>query len=277
MTTWQLLQSTWSWDPSIVLGCAALIGIYLTAVRSRLENRAILYITGVLVLLFALVSPLEKLGDTYLFSAHMAQHLLLILAVPPLMLLGFPRWLALRIIEWPPANWIESILSRPPVAYLLGIGTLWVWHIPALYNATLHSEGVHIVEHLAFLVTSTILWWPVLSPVTERQLSPSATIPYLFAAAAASSVLGIILTFSRPGLYDYLHPVDTLGALPLLRDKWGLSPAVDQQVGGLLMWVPSGLVYLSGILVALGRWYSAPQEDIQQTSAITPTSSLDRS
>jgi cytochrome c oxidase assembly factor CtaG len=275
MTTWQLLQSTWSWDPSIVLGCAALIGIYFVAVRSRLDDRMILYVAGVLVLFFALESPLEELGDTYLFSAHMAQHLLLILAVPPLMLLGFPRWLALRILEWPPANWVESVLSRPAVAYLLGIGTLWVWHIPTLYNATLHSEGVHIVEHLAFLVTSTILWWPVLSPVAERQLSPPATILYLFAAAAASSVLGIILTFSTPGLYDYMHPVDTLGALPLLRDEWGLSPSVDQQVGGLLMWVPSGLIYLSGILFALGRWYSAPGEDIQPNSTIAPTSTSD--
>jgi putative membrane protein len=265
MTTWQLLSVTWSWDPSVWVGCAALIGVYLAAVRSYIDNkRAILFIAGVLIMWFALESPLDELGDTYLFSAHMAQHLLLILAVPPLLLMGLPRRLAVRILDWPPADRIEQILSRPLLAWLLGIGTVWIWHIPVLYNATLHDEYIHILEHTDFLVTSTILWWPVLSPVMERRLSPLSTIAYLFAAMAASSVLGIILTFTPPGLYDYLHPVDTLGALPLIRQGWGLTPEVDQQIGGLLMWVPSGLVYLSGILSALGRWYSAPEEDAYQ-------------
>jgi putative membrane protein len=265
MTTWQLLSVTWSWDPSVWVGCAALIGVYLAAVRSYIDNkRAILFIAGVLIMWFALESPLDELGDTYLFSAHMAQHLLLILAVPPLLLMGLPRRLAVRILDWPPADRIEQILSRPLLAWLLGIGTLWMWHIPVLYNATLHNEYIHIVEHTDFLVTSTILWWPVLAPVMERRLSPLGTIAYLFAAMAASSVLGIILTFTPPGLYDYLHPVDTLGALPLIRQGWGLRPEVDQQIGGLLMWVPSGLVYLSGILSALGRWYNEPEEDVYQ-------------
>jgi putative membrane protein len=229
-----------------------------------MDKRALFFIAGVVIMWFALESSLDELGDTYLFSAHMVQHLLLILVVPPLLLMGTPRRLAARILDWPPADRIEQILSRPLLAWLLGIGTVWVWHIPVLYNATLHNEQIHILEHVDFLVMSTILWWPVLSPVMEKRLSPVRTIAYLFAAAAASSVLGIILTFTPPGLYDYLHPVDTLGALPLIREKWGLTPAVDQQIGGLLMWVPSGLVYLSGILSALGRWYSAPEEDLYQ-------------
>lgn len=273
MTTWQLLSVTWSWDPSVWVGCAALIGVYLAAVRSYIDNkRAILFIAGVLIMWFALESPLDELGDTYLFSAHMAQHLLLILAVPPLLLMGLPRRLAVRILDWPPADRIEQILSRPLLAWLLGIGTVWIWHIPVLYNATLHDEYIHILEHTDFLVTSTILWWPVLSPVMERRLSPLSTIAYLFAAMAASSVLGIILTFTPPGLYDYLHPVDTLGALLLIRQGWGLTPEVDQQIGGLLMWVPSGLVFLAGILGALGRWYREPEKDVYQAHDSTDPS-----
>ncbi len=262
MTTWQLLASTWSWDPSVLVGCAALIGSYLVVVRSRITSKTLSFVAGVLVTLLALESPLEELGDTYLFSAHMAQHLLLILVVPPLMLMGIPRWLAQRILDWPLANRIERILSRPLLAWLLGMGTVWVWHAPVLYNATLADENIHIVEHLCFLVTSTTFWWPVLSPLTERRLAPLATIPYLFAAAAATSILGIILTFSPPGIYPaYLNPNDEIGALPLLRDGWGLTPAADQQLGGLLMWVPGGLAYLSGIIGALARWYSTPEED----------------
>jgi putative membrane protein len=264
MTGGQLLTSTWSWDPSVIVGCIALLGVYFVAVRGRMTARhTIFFSSSVLVLFLALESPLEELGDTYLFSAHMLQHLLLILMVPPLLLLGLPHWLVQRILAWPLASQIEQILSRPLVAWLVGTVTLWVWHLPVLYNATLLNENIHIVEHLNFLVTATIFWWPVLTPVVkEKRLTPLTTIFYLFAAAGSSSALGIILTFASPGLYPaYLQPEDTFGALSLLRDTWGLTPTVDQQLGGLLMWVPGSLVYLSGILGALGRWYSEPEPE----------------
>jgi putative membrane protein len=258
MTGWQLLTSTWNWDPSVLAGGAALIGVYLAAVGSRLTKRALLFVAGVLATLFALVSPLDVLGDTYLFSAHMVQHLLLIQVTPPLLLLGTPAWLAKKITDWPVAGRVERILGRPWVAWLLGMGTMWVWHLPALYNATLADEGIHIVEHLSFLVTSTIFWWPVLSPVMEKRLSPPATLLYLVAAIVASDMLGSILSYTAPGVYNYLHPVDTLGVLPLLRDTWGLSPAVDQLLGGLAMWILGDLVYLCGILNGIARWHGAP-------------------
>ncbi|MEJ2559564.1 MAG: cytochrome c oxidase assembly protein, partial [Anaerolineae bacterium] len=168
MTTWQLLVSTWSWDPSVLIGCVALIGVYLGVVRSRMTSKMLFFVAGVLVTFLALESPLEELGDTYLFSAHMAQHLLLILIAPPLMLLGIPRWLAQRILDWPLADRIERIINRPLLAWLVGMGTIWVWHAPVLYNATLADENIHIVEHLSFLVASSIFWWPILSPLTER-------------------------------------------------------------------------------------------------------------
>jgi len=258
MTGWQLLTSTWNWNPSVLVGGAALIGVYLAGVGSRLTKRALLFVAGVLVTLAALVSPLDMLGDTYLFSAHMVQHLLLMQVTPPLLLLGLPAWLANKMTEWPVAGRVERILGRPWVAWLLGMGTMAVWHLPVLYNATLADEGIHIVEHLSFLVTSTVFWWPVLSPVMERRLPPPATVLYLVPAIIASDLLGSILSFTAPGVYNYLHPVDTLGALPLLRDAWGLSPAVDQQLGGLAMWILGDLVYLCGILNGIARWHGAP-------------------
>lgn len=263
MTLGHLLAATWSWDPSVIVGCLALLGVYFVVGRRRITvSQALFFSGGVLVMFLALESSLDELGDTYLFSAHMLQHLLLLLITPPLLLLGLPGWLAQRILAWPLADRIEQILSRPPVAWLLGTLTVWVWHLPVLYNATLLDENIHIMEHLDFLVTATIFWWPVLSPLKEKRMAPLATIFYLFAAAASSSILGIILTFASPGLYPaYLQPDDELGALPFIRDTLGLTPAVDQQLGGLLMWVPGSLVYLSGILGALYRWYSEPEPD----------------
>ena len=263
MTTGHLLAITWTWEPSILIGCAALVALYFGLRREiKLDRRALLYCTGVAAMFFALTSPLEKLGDTYLFSLHMLQHLLLLLVTPPLMLAGMPPDLMQRFLDRPRVARLERILGRPLVAWILGMGTIWIWHWPALYNAALLDENIHILEHLCFLVTATIFWWPILAPVESRRLQPLATIPYLFAAAAASSALGIILTFSQPGLYPaYVTPVDRYGALSLIRDTWGLTLAVDQQLGGLFMWVPGSLVYLSAILVGLARWYATPEED----------------
>ena len=262
MTTWQLLVSAWDWEPSVLFGCAALLVAYILAAGYRFSKAVLSFAAGVGVLLLALVSPIDTLGDSYLFSAHMLQHLLLVLIVPPLMLLGIPAGLVREFLRWPLVQRAERVLRQPLLAWSLGIGTMWLWHLPALYNATLEHAGIHVFEHLCFLVTAAIFWWPVLAPVAEARLAPLAATLYLLAAAGASTILGIILTFVSPGLYPrYLQPVDRLGILPLLRDVWGFSPAVDQQAGGILMWVAGGLVYLGAIIATLISWYSAPDEE----------------
>jgi putative membrane protein len=216
-----------------------------------------LFTGGVAWLLLALVSPIDVLGDEYLFSAHMLQHLLLVLVVPPMLLLGLPaevirRALGIRIVAR-----VESVLGHPAVAWVLAAAVLWVWHLPALYDAALADENVHIVQHLMFLVTATAFWWPILTPLEKRRLGPGAAMAYLLAAGAASSLLGVILTFAPAGLYPaYLQPEDELGLLSLIRQEWGLSAAADQQLGGLLMWVPGGIAYLLAIFAVFARWQS---------------------
>jgi cytochrome c oxidase assembly factor CtaG len=126
----------------------------------------------------------------------------------------------------------------------------------------LAHEPVHVFQHLSFLVTATMFWWPVLHPIPECRLAMAPAILYLFAAAAENSVLGIILTFIGPGHYPaYLHPDDEYGALRLVRDTWGLSAAADQRLGGLLMWIPGCSVYFLAILALLARWYAEPDGD----------------
>ena len=139
---------------------------------------------------------------------------------------------------------------------IAGVGAMIVWHVPVLFNAALASEGIHILQHLSFLVTGVIFWWPVLTPADDRSMAPLATISYLFGACLTCSLLGAALTFAHPGLYPaYLNPEDNLGILPLLRNQWGLDPKHDQQLGGLLMWVPGCFVYLTAILATVARWY----------------------
>ena len=104
-----------------------------------------------------------------------------------------------------------------------------VWHIPTFFNAALANQPLHIFEHLSFLATGTLFWWPIV----EQRLTPLSAITYLFSACVSCSLLGAALSFSEPGMYPaYLHPEDSLGILPLLRDGWGLDPKNDQQLAG---------------------------------------------
>jgi len=285
VSTAHSLLTAWYWEPSVVAGCAALLGGYALALRSSLGGgmavlrqgvstavqrdgsaadrssgftplRALIFLGGVLVLLFALVSPLDILGDVYLFSAHMAQRLLLVEVVPPLLLIGGPPDLFAWLLRWRPLDVVERLLGRPSVAWPVGVVTLWAWHVPVLYEAALAHEGVHVVQHLSFLVAWTIFWWPVVAPLAERrQLSSWVAIGYLLLGSLASSVLGIILTFSPASIYPaYLHPLDRFGLLPLLWGQLGLTPAVDQRLGGGLMWMLGSLVFLLAILGTYARW-----------------------
>jgi putative membrane protein len=280
------ILSLWTWHPSVIVGCIGLIAAYWAAVNFRPQRRFLFFLGGVIMLLISLESPLDVLGDTYLFSAHMLQHQLLILVVPPLLLLGIPESAASRIKEG-----IERIfhardvqrsamLNRGQEAphqgargmgltriacfafpWLIGVGMIWVWHLPRLYNAALEDERVHLVEHLSFLMTSTLFWWPILSPLervgqNSRRLLAQAA--YLLLAAVACDILGNLLAYAPPGLYPaYVNPIDVYGILPLLREGWGISPAVDQQAGGLLMGFTGDLVYVLAAFSAMAKWYRA--------------------
>jgi len=262
MTGSELLTSGWNWEPSVVAGCATLLAGYFAVTRERTDARSLYFLSGILLLLLDLVSPIDLLGDQYLFSAHIVQHFLLALIIPPLLLLGVPRRVVETALRWPLLKRLEREIARPPVSWLLGVGTMVAWHVPVFFNAALENEGLHIFQHVSFLVTGTLFWWPVLTPIEERRLSTFPAISYLFGACVSCSLLGAVLAFAQPGLYPaYQHPQDRLEILPLLRDTWGLDPKSDQQLGGMLMWVFGCFVYLSGILASVARWYSRAAND----------------
>jgi cytochrome c oxidase assembly factor CtaG len=249
------ILAAWDFEPSIVVGCAGLLALYAWQHRGD-WSRAGWFCAGVALMALALMSPLDTLSDSYLFSAHMVQHMVLILIVPPLLLLGISTRAALRALAMPAVAKIERVLAKPAVAWTMGIGTLFAWHLPAFYNAALANEDLHIFEHLCFLVAATIFWWPILAPVEEARMAPLPALVYLATAAVANSALGILLTFAEPGLYPaYLHPADPLEILATIRNSWGLTPDVDQELGGLLMWVPGGFVFLGAMIAVLSRWY----------------------
>ena len=139
---------------------------------------------------------------------------------------------------------------------------MWLWHAPTLCNAAATSRAVSVIQTTSLLLMGSLFWWQVLAPREEQRLSPPAGIIYLFTACTACSVLGIILTFAPVSICPvYEHPVDRLGILSTIRGDWGLTSDRDQQIGGLLMWVPMCAIYAAAILAQMARWHSSPQPE----------------
>lgn len=263
MTTRDLLLTCWQLDPValavVVAGAAAILATH----GRRPAMRALPLGAAIVLLCVACLSPVGRLADGYLFSAHMLQHLLLVLVVPAFLLMGIPsspepataRLAALAAAARP----LRSIAGSPLVAWGLGVGAMWVWHAPTLCDAASRSPVVHRLQEASFLVMGTAFWWPVLAPRVAARLSPLAGVLYLFSACTACTLLGILLTFSPVEVCSvFAHPIDRLGVMSLLRDGWGLTPERDQQLGGLLMWVPACLVYGAGIMVQLSHLFREP-------------------
>ena len=260
-TTGQLLVDAWEVHPTVVAGSLGLLLWYFSS-APRVAAYARRFCAGVLILLLSLISPIDPLGDQYLFCAHMLQHLLLIFAVPPFLITGLTPQRVERWLARPALRTAERHLGNPVVAWLSNIAMMLAWHLPVLYNAANASTSVHIAEHLCFLVTGCMFWWPIFTPIQAERMEPGPAMLYLFGAAVVSTVLGIVLTFLPVGYYQpYLHPEDEIGALHLVRVTWGISAAEDQKLAGLLMWVPGCSVYFVVMLLELGRWFRTPDAD----------------
>jgi putative membrane protein len=249
MTTYQFLTTAWRWNSTLLIFCALALAGYFLAFRR--QGRAAYLVAALVVFLFALISPVSALADGYLFSAHMVQHILLVLIVPALLLLSLPRSFSL--------SRSLPVFTHPFIGWIAGVGAMWLWHAPALCNAATTSRAVFTIQTTSLLLMGTVFWWQVLAPRDAERLSPAAGIVYLFTACTACSILGIILTFAPVSICPvYQHPTDRLGMLGTIRGNWGLTSDKDQQIGGLLMWVPMCLIYLTAILAQLARWHSHP-------------------
>jgi len=269
----------WNLDPSILIGTAIVMGTYLYAVGLlrkpyRLidgvtRRHVISFYLGVLIIFFALTSPIDALGDRYLFSVHMVQHLLLTLVAPPLLLIGTPEVLLKPLIRPRSVYLLARFLTNPYMAFFLFNADFWIWHIPTLYDATLTNEYIHILEHITFIVFGVINWWPMFSPLPEElpPLSTGAQILYLFLSGMPMVALGAGLTFAGPLYSPYLQAPRV----------WGLSPVTDQQLGGLIMWVPGNIVYIIIVSILFIRWMQQQeakqrakeaQEDVEQSAGV---------
>ncbi len=211
---------------------------------------------AMVALLAALVSPIDALGEDYLFSAHMVQHVLLGDIAPLLLLLALSR-----VIMRPATRRLTRLeralgpLASPIAAIVLWLGVMYLWHVPALYDAAAEHAVVHLLEHVSFFAAGIALWWPLIQPVPmRRRLTGLQPLAYIGAAKAGLAALGLYLTWSATALYPYYEQTPRI---------WGLSPVEDQNVGGVIMMVEQSLT-LVVVMVALFVRMLAQSENEQR-------------
>ena len=255
---WHDLAGAWSFEPLVVIslvisGVLFLIG--LGRCKSLRTWEAFCFAGGWVALFVALVSPLHAWGRV-LFSAHMTQHEVLMLVAAPLLVLGRP----LVVFLWAlPLNWsrwlgnlgkISSInrlwrvITIPFVAWVVHAIALWTWHIPPLFEAVQRNEAIHTAQHLSFFISALLFWWALIHG-PQGAMGYGAAVLYLFTTSVHSGVLGALLTVAGSVWYPSYAGLTT---------SWGLTPLEDQQLGGLIMWIPAGLVYLIAGLALFAGW-----------------------
>jgi putative membrane protein len=259
------LWTAWSWEPGVMLALTLAAWLYVRGVRALWQAstvgrgigcwEATAFGGGWLVLTVALLSPLHVLGG-FLFSAHMLQHELLMLIAAPLLVLGRPLIACLRglplpwrraagtfgKITWARCGWQGA--TRPLMAWSLQAVALWLWHVPGVFQAALGDRSVHTLQHLSFLASAGLFWWALIRG-RHGLMGSGAAVLYVFTTSAHSGMLGALLTFA---------PLPWYPAYAGTAAAWGLTPLEDQQLGGLLMWVPGSVPYLIAGLALLVGW-----------------------
>jgi cytochrome c oxidase assembly factor CtaG len=262
---WDELAHAWSFEPLVVASLVLMAGLFAVGLwRLRRETSGrrfprlweqLCFFGGWFALFIALVSPLHAWGSV-LFSAHMTQHEVLMLVAAPLLVLGRPLVVFLWAFPVDVSRRIGNIakiravsrawhfLTMPLVAWLVHAVALWTWHVPVLFEAVLHNEWVHTSQHLSFLLSALLFWWALIHG-PQGAMGYGAAVLYLFTTSIHSGALGALLTVAGSVWYpSYIG----------LTSSWGLTPLEDQQLGGLIMWIPAGLVYVIAGLALFAGW-----------------------
>jgi putative membrane protein len=270
---------TWGLDPFVIVSLLISGGLYGRGIwklwreagisRGIKRWEATAYALGWITLFVALVSPLHPMGAV-LFSAHMTQHELLMLVAAPLMVLGKPligflwalpvSW-SRRIGGWTKVRWFEQVwqsITNPLIAWIIHAVSLWIWHVPLLFQATLRSDLVHTLQHTFFLGSALLFWWALIHG-PQGAMGYGAAALYVFTTSIHSGVLGALITFSGKLLYPVYSNTTS---------SWGLSALEDQQLGGLIMWVPAGLVYIVAGLALCAGWLNESEHKISKRDEI---------
>jgi putative membrane protein len=236
-------DASWTLEPGAILLVAILAGLYLPrwrTVRRKHGARAapvvrlLAYLAGLAMLVVALISPVDRLAEQA-FTMHMVQHVLLLDLAPIALICGLTK-----VILRPATRRLKRLeqaagpLGHPVFAIVLYVGLMWLWHVPALYDAALEHSLVHVLEHVCFFSAGALYWWHLLSPIRSRlRLSGMGPVVYMLSTKLFVGLLGIGLTFAPDALYSFYERQQPI---------WGLNPSEDQALAGGLMALEQSVV-----------------------------------
>lgn len=261
--------AAWNLDPALVLGVVVAVWAYRRGRSGRRRDdadtwRARCFAGALAAIGAALISPLDAISGA-LASAHMVQHVLLVLVAAPLLAMSAPSGTLLR--GSPPgarrvaARWQRrlrltrghlSVLRHPAAVWLLHVATIWFWHAGVPYDAALEHHALHVVEHATFLATAVLFWRVVVGARRADRVPNGLGVLLVFAMAMQSVFLSALLTFARAPWYSGYAATTA---------PWDLAPLADQQLAGVIMWIPAGLVYLAAGLTLMVTWVRATEPD----------------
>jgi putative membrane protein len=258
-------DASWTFDPGVVVALALYTGVYVARWRRARTpsephppsvGRLLVFLTGILVLVAALCSPIDRLGEQLLVM-HMVQHVLLLDVAPILLILGLTK-----VLLRPATRRIHRVeqrvgwLAAPLFAVILYSAAMWVWHVPVLYDAAARHTGVHVLEHLSFTLAGFLYWWHLISPVATRLRREGTTpIVYMLSTKVTVGFLGIALTFAPTALFSYYTSQP---------HWWGLTPESDQMLAGAVMALEQAIVMGIALVVLFTRLLAQSEREEQR-------------
>lgn len=253
----------WHNEPYLVGGLVLLGWLWAVCagpLRARLAPRepfprreAWQFYSSLVIFYLAVGSPLDQIGERFLFSAHMFQHQLLMYPAPILFLLGVPAWMVDPVLRSLRARRLVRFLFHPLICGIIFTLVISLWHMPYLYDWALRDKVIHVVEHVMFFAVSILYWWPMLSRSTVAPpISPAAQILYFLAVVIGMTPVFAYITFSADVLYPTYEYAPRLVA--------NFSPAADQLLAGASMKIVGMFVALAAVGVSFYRWHQAGQQ-----------------
>ncbi|HSJ29880.1 MAG TPA: cytochrome c oxidase assembly protein [Longimicrobiales bacterium] len=254
---------------STLIGCVLWVAAYYHIImRWRPDGepaasgmQQVSFVGGTLLLFLSLNGPLHDLSDNFLFSAHMVQHLIITLIVPPLWLMGLPSWSLRPLLRRRGLLASSRAITSPLIAFALYNVVFIGWHFPSLYNWALVNHNAHILQHMMFIAAATLMWWPVIDPVPELvRMQTPVRLLYMAALGIPMSIVSAIITFAEQAMYPWYEAAPRVFA--------SLSAVDDQQLGGVIMWVPGMLVFWIALTIVFFRWSGREDREERQSRAV---------
>jgi putative membrane protein len=242
---------TWPLDPTVYAGLVFLFlgHAWLAGRASDASPKHSLYFgLGLITLWVALETPMDSISDYYLDSMHMLQHVLLAFVAPPLMLLGLSPAMAAQLVRVP----LVRAVTEPIPAQVIAALVMIAWHLPPLYDATLYNPGLHVLEHVMFIASGLVLYWPMLEATSVHsawQMSPGAKLVYMLIATLPQDAVALPLIFSRVPFYEYYTHVPRL--IP------GFTALIDQTIAGAVLMITGKATMAVAALVIFYHWFGA--------------------